>query len=90
MPLITDEIRESAEKCRQCAFLKLRKINEIQFDRHSVLYDEATKALDIISTVTEGLIWTSCNMCKHGKNFKKVYGVMPYEFFPKGTRKKTD
>jgi hypothetical protein len=83
MPLITDHIKESSDKCKQCAFLKLRKIREINFDRNSVLYDEATKALNIVSNVAEGLIWTSCNMCNHGKNFKKVYGVMPYDFFNK-------
>lgn len=83
MPLITDHIRESSDKCKQCAFLKLRKIREINFDRNSVLYDEATKALNIVSNVAEGLIWTSCNMCTHGKNFKKVYGMMPYDFFNK-------
>lgn len=83
MPLITDHIKESSDKCEQCAFLKLRKIREINFDKNSVLYDEATKALNIVSNVAEGLIWTSCNMCNHGKNFKKVYGMMPYDFFNK-------
>ena len=72
MPLITDSIRENAEKCKQCAFLKLRNA---EIDKNSVLYDEAKMTL-------EGVYRASCNMCPFSKDFEKVYGMKPYEYFP--------
>jgi hypothetical protein len=72
MPLITDKIKANADKCKQCAFLKIRNM---KLEHSSVLYDEA------VITV-EGIYRTSCAMCPFEKDFEKVYGMKPYEYFP--------
>ena len=71
MPLISEKTKENAEKCRNCAFLKLR---DSRLDKNSVLYDQA------IITV-EAVYRASCNMCPYSKDFVKIYGVKPYEYF---------
>jgi len=78
MGLITDKIRENAEKCKSCAFLKLRNA---EIDKNSVLYDEAMMTL-------EGVYRASCTMCPFEKDFEKVYGMKPYEYFPMRIAKK--
>ncbi len=72
MPLISDKIKNNAEKCKQCAFLKLRNI---KLDRNSVLFDEALITI-------EGIYRASCSMCPFEKDFEKVYGKKPAEYFP--------
>ena len=75
MPLITDKIKENAEKCKQCIFLKLRD----EINRNSVIYDEA------IASIT-GL----CVLCPYAKDFEMVYGMKPYEYFPMKSMKVKD
>ncbi len=53
MPLITDKVKENAEKCKRCAFLKIRNM---EIDKNSVLFDEAVITL-------EGIYRASCTMC---------------------------
>ncbi len=72
MPLITDNIRANAEKCKKCAFLKLRNM---KIDKNSVLYDEARVTM-------EGIYRASCTMCPFVTDFEKVYGMKPYDYFP--------
>lgn len=72
MPLVTDKVKANSEKCKKCAFLKLRST---AIDKTDVLYEEAAMAL-------EAMYRASCVMCPFGKDFEKVYGVKPYEYFP--------
>ena len=72
MPLITDKIKENAEKCKRCAFLKIRNM---EIDKNSVLFDEAVITL-------EGIYRASCTMCPFAKDFEKVFGMKPYDYFP--------
>jgi len=72
MPLITDKVKENAEKCKRCAFLKMRNMD---IDKNSVLYDEALVTI-------EGIYRATCTMCPFAPDFEKVYGMKTYEYFP--------
>jgi hypothetical protein len=72
MPLVTENVIKNAEKCKRCAFLKLRST---AIEKTDVLYDEASVALEVMYRA-------SCNMCPNGKDFEKVFGVKPFEYFP--------
>lgn len=72
MPLITDKIKANAEKCKRCAFLKIRNM---EIDKNSVLFDEAVMTM-------EGIYRASCTMCPFVKDFEKVFGMKPYDYFP--------
>ncbi len=69
MPLVSENTQKNAEKCKSCAFLKLKNM-----DKTDVLYDEAQIAV-------EGVIRASCAMCPYSKDFEAVYGMKPYEYF---------
>lgn len=78
MALITDHVRENAEKCKSCAFQKLRSA-DIGLDKTSVLYTEAMTSLEI---AVEGISRTTCSVCPYEKDFEKIYGMKPYEYYP--------
>lgn len=68
MPLINDKVRKNAERCKQCAFLKMKtKVN-----KNDVLYDEAMITI-------EGILRASCGVCPSCPDFVAVYGMKPYE-----------
>jgi hypothetical protein len=78
MSLITEHIRKNADKCKECAIIRVRSI-----DKSSVL-KEMGKALDLYdeaSIAMEAVIRTSCNSCPNVGDFVKVYGMKPYEYF---------
>ncbi len=68
MSLITFRIKENAKKCEECAVLKMRN----RIDHNSVLSEES-------ELLASGILKLTCAACKYGEDFKKVYGVMPYE-----------
>ncbi len=70
MPLVTEKVRENAKKCEECAFLHMAK----SVDKNSVLADEARVA-------ASGMMKVTCNVCPNGKDFEKVYGKKPYDYF---------
>lgn len=74
MALINDKVNENAQKCYSCAFKIMRGKLKNKIDHNSVLYREAEIAV-------EGILRVSCNMCPFRKDFEKVYGVPPYEYF---------
>jgi hypothetical protein len=78
MALITDHVKENADKCKQCAFQKMRSA-DIGLDKTSVLYTEAMTSLEI---AIEGISRATCSVCPYEKDFVKIYGVKPYEYFP--------
>lgn len=80
MALITDKIKANADKCKTCAFLMIRNA---KIHKNSVLYDEA------VITV-EGVYRASCNMCPFSVDFRKIFGMMPYEYFPMRNMKVKD
>ncbi|HPA72705.1 MAG TPA: hypothetical protein PKY31_10575 [Spirochaetota bacterium] len=82
MPLVTENTRKNADKCMDCAMMRVKAIDE-----GSVLR-EIGQALDAnVSLVMEGVVRVSCNSCPYSEDFKKVYGMMPYEYFQPGFNK---
>ena len=75
MSFVNEVVKEKADKCGKCAFMKIRAI---KLDRHSVLYDEATMAMH---GLIEGLNRATCNVCPNCKDFEKIYGSKPYEYY---------
>ncbi len=86
MALVTDRVRENAEKCKKCVMQRLREYLVYKgntagkgvFDRDTAqsLY-KGTKALvDVFSKL-------SCNLCPYQGEFKRVYGMSPAEYMDK-------
>jgi len=81
MPLITENTRKNADKCHDCAMMRVKAI-----DKGSVLR-EIGEALDAnMTTVMEGVVRVSCNSCPYVEDFQKVYGMMPYDYFKTGIK----
>lgn len=78
MPLITETTRKNADKCKNCAMMRVRSL-----DKDSVIKEiGASLAMDTnTSVIMDGMIKASCNTCPNAADFKKVYGVMPYDYF---------
>lgn len=72
MPLISEKVKKNAEKCKQCAFLKMRNL---KLEKNSVFFDEALVTI-------EGMFRASCAMCPFETDFEKVYGKKPADYFP--------
>lgn len=84
MPLVTENTRKNADKCKECAIMRVRNI-----DKSSVL-KEMGKALDMYdeaSMAMEAVMRVSCNSCPNVDDFVKVYGMKPYEYFKVEKRK---
>ncbi len=75
MPLITENVRKNADKCFDCAMMRLKN-----FDEKTALR-ELGASLDIDKSVFEKVVTLSCGACLYSEDFKKVYGVMPAIYF---------
>jgi len=75
MAFISEHVKKNSDKCMNCAFMKIRAV---KLDRHSILYDEAKMTFE---GLVEGMNRGMCTMCPSCKDFEKVYGVKPYEYF---------
>lgn len=70
MALISETVRKNAMKCEECAFLKMGT----SVDKNSVLYEEALSA-------AKGMLQISCSMCPNSKDFEKMHGKKPFEYY---------
>jgi hypothetical protein len=86
MPLVTEKVKENAEKCKSCVMQRFREYLIFKkntagrgvFDKDTAqsLY-KGTKALvDIFSKL-------SCNLCPYREDFERVYGMTPAEYLEK-------
>lgn len=82
MAFISDHVKESSDKCRECAYIKLfAKLRAVELDRHSILYDEAKMAYEGVVEGVKKAAFGMCNVCPSCKDFEKVYGMKPFEYY---------
>jgi hypothetical protein len=72
MAFISEKVKKNSQKCKQCAFLKMRNT---KMSKYNVFYESAVLSI-------EGIFRASCAMCPFEPDFEKVYGMMPCEYFP--------
>jgi hypothetical protein len=75
MPLITERVRENADKCKMYVDRVLMGINKSNvLDSTNVLSSETEGAL-------KGLVQALAKAAPYTADFKKVYGKNPYDYF---------
>ncbi|HPR47801.1 MAG TPA: hypothetical protein PK341_07430 [Spirochaetota bacterium] len=67
MPLISENVVKNAEKCKKFVSSVMKTV-----DREGALDEQI-----------EGVIKALCNVAPYQKDFRKVYGVGPYDYFTK-------
>ena len=83
MPLVTEKVKENAEKCKQCVLQRLREY--LIFKRNTAgrgVFDKDTaqslyKGTKLVVDVFAKL---SCNLCPYREDFVRVYGMTPSEY----------
>ena len=82
MSLITENTRKNADKCLDCAMMRMRALED------NASFKEIGASLDIKSAsvmkVVEQAVNISCNTCPNAEDFKKIYGMMPYDYLKRG------
>jgi hypothetical protein len=75
MPLITEHTRENADKCKMYVDRILQGINKSNImDSRSVLSSET-------EATVKGLVKALANAAPYARDFEKVYGKKPYDYF---------
>ena len=73
--LITETVAKNAQKCETCAMRMLGK----GIDRNSIFYffdlHEGAKL------AAENVFKMSCKFCSKKKDFEKVHGMSPFEYY---------
>ena len=69
MPNINRKVQENALKCDSCRF---NLINDVNLKKK---YDEKN------FKVARGTMWAACKFCSNRKDFEKIYGVEPVEYY---------
>jgi hypothetical protein len=69
MPNINRKVQENALKCDSCRF---NLINDLNLKKRN---DEK------ILKTAKRTMWAACKFCLNRKDFEKIYGVEPVEYF---------
>ena len=87
MSLITENTRRNADKCLECVIKKISLIEENPTFKKNI--NEFGSSFDIRSSSIEKVVEFAvkqvvnlgCTTCANSDDFKRLYGVFPYEYF---------
>ena len=92
MPLINDRVQENAKKCLNCIVqISTQKMKQGIQNKNILVVEVANffsdKLLDNAVDVKRQMDRMTCNFCPNQDDFKKVFGMSPWEYFLKQEEK---
>ena len=69
MAYINRKVQENALKCESCRF---NLVNDFNLKKRN---DET------VIKAARGTMWAACKLCPNRKDFQKIYGVEPVEYY---------
>ena len=80
MAFVNYRAKENSEKCATCRlnFINIRKISDKGY-MHFMSLDETLN--NAIRKSAQGAMWAACKACPNRKDFERMYGVDPVQYY---------